>query len=56
MRHPGPDRLLYVADAFRSGMTLVEIHDACKIDPWFLAQIEDLITPNNPWQLKRYQP
>src|SRR5512137_2553679 len=44
MRHPGPDRLLYVADAFRSGMTLDEIHDTCKIDPWFLAQIEDLIS------------
>ena len=43
MRHPGPDRLLYVADAFRSGMTLSEVHDASKIDPWFLAQIEDLI-------------
>ena len=43
MRHPGPDRLLYVADAFRSGMTLDEIHEVCKIDPWFLAQIEDLI-------------
>jgi carbamoyl-phosphate synthase large subunit len=43
MRHPGPNRLLYVADAFRSGMTLAEIHDTCKIDPWFLAQIEDLI-------------
>ena len=44
MRHPGPDRLLYVADAFRSGMTLAEVHEACKIDPWFLAQIEDLIS------------
>ncbi|WP_036249089.1 carbamoyl-phosphate synthase large subunit [Methylobacter sp. BBA5.1] len=43
MRHPGPDRLLYVADAFRSGMTLREVHEACKIDPWFLAQIEDLV-------------
>ena len=43
MRHPGPDRLLYVADAFRSGMTLAGIHDACKIDSWFLAQIEDLV-------------
>ena len=43
MRHPGPDRLLYVADAFRSGMTLDGIHDTCKIDPWFLAQIEDLV-------------
>jgi carbamoyl-phosphate synthase large subunit len=44
MRHPGPDRLLYVAEAFRSGMTLSEIYDICKIDPWFLAQIEDLIS------------
>ena len=43
MRHPGPDRLLYVADAFRSGMSLAEVHDTCKIDPWFLAQIEDLV-------------
>jgi carbamoyl-phosphate synthase large subunit len=43
MRHPGPDRLLYVADAFRNGMTLQEVHEACKIDPWFLAQIEDLV-------------
>jgi len=43
LRHPGPDRLLYVADAFRSGMTLEEVHEASKIDPWFLAQIEDLV-------------
>jgi carbamoyl-phosphate synthase large subunit len=43
MRHPGPDRLRYVADAFRIGMSLTEIHDVCKIDPWFLAQLEDLV-------------
>ena len=43
LRHPGPDRLLYVADAFRSGMTLDEVFQASKIDPWFLAQIEDLV-------------
>ncbi len=43
MRHPGPDRLLYVADAFRSGMALEEVHEVSKIDPWFLAQIEDLV-------------
>jgi carbamoyl-phosphate synthase large subunit len=43
MRHPGPNRLLYVADAFRSGMSLSDVHDSSKIDPWFLAQIEDLI-------------
>jgi len=43
MRHPGPDRLRYVADAFRSGMGLMQIQDICKIDPWFLAQVHDLI-------------
>ncbi|MFZ2452207.1 MAG: carbamoyl-phosphate synthase large subunit [Methylovulum miyakonense] len=43
MRHPGPDRLRYVADAFRIGMSLTEIHEVCKIDPWFLAQVEDLV-------------
>ena len=43
MRHPGPDRLLYVADAFRSGMSLEDIHEASKIDPWFLAQLQDLV-------------
>lgn len=43
MRHPGAERLRYVADAFRQGMTLDEVHDASKIDPWFLAQVEDLV-------------
>ncbi len=39
----GPERILYVADAFRIGMTLDDIFDETAIDPWFLAQIEDLI-------------
>jgi carbamoyl-phosphate synthase large subunit len=39
----GPERILYVGDAFRIGMTLEEIFDETAIDPWFLAQIEDLI-------------
>ncbi|NDD73837.1 MAG: carbamoyl-phosphate synthase large subunit [Gammaproteobacteria bacterium] len=43
LRHPGADRLLYVADAFRAGWTFERIHALCRIDPWFLAQIEDLI-------------
>jgi len=43
LRHPGPDRLLYVADAFRSGMSFADVHETCKIDPWFLAQVEDLV-------------
>ena len=43
LRAPGPNRLLYVADAFRAGWSLKQIQDLTKIDPWFLAQIEDLL-------------
>ena len=39
----GPERILFVADAFRNGMRLEEIHDETAIDPWFLAQIEQLV-------------
>ena len=39
----GPERILFVADAFRIGMTLDEVFDETKIDPWFLAQIEQLV-------------
>jgi carbamoyl-phosphate synthase large subunit len=40
---PGADRVWYVADAFRFGMTLEEVHELSAIDPWFLAEIEDLV-------------
>jgi carbamoyl-phosphate synthase large subunit len=40
---PAPDRLWYVADAFRIGMTLDEVGELTRIDPWFLAQIEDIV-------------
>jgi carbamoyl-phosphate synthase large subunit len=43
LRMPGPDRLRYVADAFRAGLGMQEIHRVSQIDPWFLAQIEDLV-------------
>jgi carbamoyl-phosphate synthase large subunit len=43
LRWPGPDRILYVGDAFRAGWTLQQVFDATKIDPWFLSQIEDLL-------------
>ena len=43
LRMPGPHRLRYVADAFRAGLSFEEIHAACRIDPWFLAQVEDLV-------------
>ncbi len=40
---PGPERILFVADAFRIGMSLAEVFEETAIDPWFLAQIEQLI-------------
>ncbi|WP_374633211.1 carbamoyl-phosphate synthase large subunit [Ferrovibrio sp.] len=40
---PTPDRLLVIAQAFRQGLTLAEINAACKYDPWFLAQIEEIV-------------
>ena len=40
---PRAERMLYVADAFRHGMQIEQVFDCCKIDPWFLAQIKDLV-------------
>ncbi len=40
---PGPDRIWFVGDAFRIGMSLQEVHEETAIDPWFLAQIEDIV-------------
>ncbi len=41
--NPGPDRIWAVSDAFRLGMSVDEVFNISKIDPWFLVQIEDLI-------------
>ncbi len=43
LRAPGANRLLYVADAMRAGWSLAQIQELTGIDPWFLAQIRDLI-------------
>ena len=43
IRFAGPDRIWYVGDAFRAGMSVAEVHESSKIDPWFLVQIEELI-------------
>jgi len=43
MGEPGPERIWYVADAFRLGMSVAEIFDITKIDRWFLVQIEEII-------------
>jgi len=39
----GPERILFLADAFRIGMSLQEVFDETAVDPWFLAQIEQLV-------------
>jgi carbamoyl-phosphate synthase large subunit len=44
---PGPDRIWYLADAFRMGMGLDEIYEETIVDPWFLEQIEELISSDN---------
>ncbi|MCG8993056.1 carbamoyl-phosphate synthase large subunit [Laribacter hongkongensis] len=64
---PGPERILYVADAFRAGLSVEEVQAISAIDPWFLVQIEDLVRDEQAlagqaladlgrdrlWQLKR---
>jgi len=40
---PGPERIWAVSDAFRLGMSVEEVFNVSKIDPWFLVQIADLI-------------
>ncbi len=43
LRSPGADRLLYVADALRAGWSIERVYELSGIDPWFLAQIADLV-------------
>ncbi len=43
LRSPGPHRIWYVADAFRYGMDVTEVHEYSAIDLWFLIQIQALV-------------
>ena len=43
LKEPGPNRILYVAEAFRRKYTVDKIYRISSIDPWFLEQIFDLI-------------
>ena len=43
LRQPGADRLQYIGDAFRHGLSVEQLYDMTAIDPWFLAQIEDIV-------------
>src|SRR5471032_491496 len=40
---PRPDRLLMAAQAMRAGVSIEDIHDCCKFDPWFLRELERII-------------
>jgi carbamoyl-phosphate synthase large subunit len=43
LREPDPERIFHVADAFRAGMSVEDVHGLSFIDPWFLDQIEELV-------------
>jgi carbamoyl-phosphate synthase large subunit len=43
IRRPNAERILYVAEGFRRGMSIEEMFDTCQIDPWFLYQLQELI-------------
>ena len=47
LRIARPERLWNVADGFRAGLTQEELFDLTAIDPWFLAQIDDLVAEEN---------
>ncbi len=40
---PTPDRVLVIAEALRHGLTTREIFDACKVDPWFIERIAEIV-------------
>ncbi len=43
IRRPNADRVLYVAEGFRRGMSIEEMFDICAIDPWFLHQVKEIV-------------
>ncbi|MBJ7574111.1 carbamoyl-phosphate synthase large subunit [Luteimonas sp. MC1828] len=43
LREPGPERLFHIADAFRAGMSVEDVHALSWVDPWFLDQMEDIV-------------
>jgi len=43
LRFPGATRILYIADAFRAGCDFDTVHAWSRVDPWFLAQLQQLV-------------
>ncbi|MFT6738387.1 MAG: carbamoyl-phosphate synthase large subunit, partial [Kangiellaceae bacterium] len=44
LREPGAERIWYIGDAFRMGMSVEEVFTLTNIDRWYLVQIEDIVT------------
>jgi len=47
LKEPGPERIFHLADAFRAGMSVEDVHALSFVDPWFLDQIEELVETEN---------
>ena len=47
LRVAGPERILWVGDALRAGYSVERVHELTAIDPWFLAQIQELVELEN---------
>jgi carbamoyl-phosphate synthase large subunit len=47
LKNPNAQRLWYLGDAYRLGMTTEEIYGLCAIDPWFLEKIRDIVATEN---------
>jgi carbamoyl-phosphate synthase large subunit len=43
LKEPGSERMFYLADAFRAGMSVEDVHALSFVDPWFLDQIEEIV-------------
>jgi carbamoyl-phosphate synthase large subunit len=43
LRFPGANRILFIADAFRAGCDFDTVHAWSRVDPWFLAQLQELV-------------
>ncbi|MFT8959128.1 MAG: carbamoyl-phosphate synthase large subunit, partial [Gluconobacter oxydans] len=44
LAEPRPERILMAAQALRAGLSVEQINEACKFEPWFLRQLEDIVT------------
>jgi carbamoyl-phosphate synthase large subunit len=55
IRAPGPDRIWYVADAFRQGLSVEEVFQYTSIDSWFLCQIQELVGVENTLRSRQLQ-